>query len=35
MKNTDTKYKKTIVDWIIKSYPSGKEYDKMIKYCYP
>ena len=35
MKNTITKYKKNIVIWIIKSYPSGKEYNQILKYCYP
>lgn len=35
MKNTTTKYKKTIVTWIIKSYPSSKDNNQILKYCYP
>ncbi len=35
MKNTSTKYKNYIMSWLPKIYPSGKDYNEMLRYCYP
>ena len=34
-RNIYIKYQKYIEYWLTKTYPSSKEYDKMLKYCYP